>query len=672
MKKHTTFIFAAVAVLAAALAFLPSLRNRFVTLDDNLMLLDAPVIRSLAAENIRHIFTSYHCWLYHPLVLLSYAVEYHFFGFNPFIFHLTNYLLHLANTGLVFAVFLALTRHRFLAGIVALLFGIHPLHVASVAWVSERKDVLYALFFLFAWWSYLQYRLNVFAGKKALRWYAAASFCFLLSLLSKPAAVILPAVLFLSDMLLMRRPDRRAYIDKVPLLLLSLIFSWVASRGFYGGGFGVPHTTVVQSILSSAYAMIFYIGKLILPIRLSCVYPLIEWQGIPPTLIMLAPALVALLIAVAAFDARRGRAIFFGVGLYLVMLAPILARVFSGLRQVADWYVYLPSLGLFFIVAEFLAAAARSYFRSVALALAVVAVAFGYLSWQRCGVWHDSVAVWNDVLEKYPALEVMERTPALYPNAKVACKNRGLVCAVDGKFDTALADLTAAVRLDPGYAEAYLHRASVYRCMADTAAALTDLHAALRSDARNAEAASLIADIQMSLGNIAAARLWHDRAVSFNAVSVTALTGRAAFRTSTGDQAGALHDLDTLVAAAPFSADAVIRRGVLLAGSGRHDEAGRDFDTAIRRDTRLAHAYANRGNIFAIRADYARAILSYTKAITYAPRAGNYFLSRAAAFHCAGDQARARADAETARRLGEPVDEKLFGLRRDTATGGNP
>lgn len=652
MKKNLPFILASFAVLAAALAFFPALRNGFVNLDDNLMLLDVPVIRSLAAGHIRHIFTSYHCWLYHPLVLFSYAVEYRFFGFDPFVYHFTNYLLHLANTGLVFAVFFALTRRALVAAVVALLFGIHPLHVASVAWVSERKDVLYAFFFLAAWWAYLRYRLKLCAGDKALRWYGAAAALFLLSLLSKPAAVTLPAVLFLSDLLLMRRPDRTSYLDKLPLLALSLLFAWVTTHGFYGGGFGMPRTTALHSLFSTCYALMFYIGKLIFPVGLSCVYPLIEWQGSAPLAVLIAPALVVVLVAAAAFDARRGRILFFGIGIYLAMLAPILSRVFSGLRQVADWYMYLPSLGLFYIAAEFLAYMARGRARvAVITGVAVIGV-LGYLTWHRCGVWHDSERVWNDVLNKYPDIATMSSAPGLYPNAKVAYKNRGLARAVTGAYDAALDDFGSAICLDPIYTEAFLHRASLRWFRGDAAAAFADLGAALETYPRYAEAAAMMAGIRAAQGEYDAARSWYDRAVSFDPTSTAARSGRSVFLAAAGDADGALRDLDALVAAAPFSADALNRRGVFLAERGRYAEAQRDFYAAIGHDSRLAPAYANRANIFALGQRYDLAIRDYTYALRFAPRMAGYYLARAAAYRCVGDTSRSGADIEAARRLG--------------------
>jgi hypothetical protein len=139
-----------VVLAITALALSPSLRNGFTNLDDNVLVTDNAMIMQLTPASVREIFTSFHSGLYHPLVLLSYAVEFRFFKLDPLPYHCTNLLLHLLNCALVFWLFRRIAGNQWVAFIVALLFGIHPMHVESVAWVAERKDVLYAAFYLAA------------------------------------------------------------------------------------------------------------------------------------------------------------------------------------------------------------------------------------------------------------------------------------------------------------------------------------------------------------------------------------------------------------------------------------------------------------------------------------------------------------------------------------------
>ena len=219
MKNHKIILSLCLILAIPAISFFPSLKNDFLNWDDPQYVTENKMITELSWRNIETIFDSIYMGHYHPLTLLSYALEYRFFKLNPFAYHLTNLILHLINGLLVFWLIWMLKGGVLTSLVVSLLFGIHPLHVESVAWISERKDLLCSFFFLGSLVVYLTYLKT-----RRRRFYFLSLFLFLLSLLSKSMAVTLPLVLVLCDYLLDRKFDRKCLIEKIPFLGNGLYF----------------------------------------------------------------------------------------------------------------------------------------------------------------------------------------------------------------------------------------------------------------------------------------------------------------------------------------------------------------------------------------------------------------------------------------------------------------
>ena len=210
--KDTYFIWLLVIVLISFLAFLPVLHNGFVNLDDDRYILNNPLLFSI---DLKEIFSRYVEGNYHPFTMLIYAVEYQLFGLNAQGYHAVNLLLHLFNIILVFYAVFLISNKTIIALVAAMLFGIHPLHVESVAWASELKDLLYTFFFLAAYVCYLRY-LN----ESKRKFYLWCLILFLLSLLSKAMAVSLPLVLLLTDYFKGRKLNAKAWLEKIPFFAL--------------------------------------------------------------------------------------------------------------------------------------------------------------------------------------------------------------------------------------------------------------------------------------------------------------------------------------------------------------------------------------------------------------------------------------------------------------------
>ena len=210
-QNYKHFIIVAIIVIISAIVFYPSLKNGFTNWDDPRYVTEGEIIQDLSFENIIKIFSEPYFMNYHPLTILSYALEYNYDKINPKVYHTTNYIFHLLNIVLVFILFYFISkRNLIIPSTVAFLFALHPMHVESVAWVAERKDVLYALFFLGSLITYVKFIEN-----KNTKWYIFTIVLFILSLLSKPMAVTLPVVLVLLDYFYKRKFNTKLVLESL-------------------------------------------------------------------------------------------------------------------------------------------------------------------------------------------------------------------------------------------------------------------------------------------------------------------------------------------------------------------------------------------------------------------------------------------------------------------------
>ncbi len=479
-------VFLILAVTSAA--FLPSLENGFVNWDDHLYVSQNPAIRSLAPARIGEMFSSFSVGNYQPLTILSYALDYHFSGSDPFGYHATQLVLHLVNCLFVFWLVFLIGGRVPVACLTALLFGVHPLHVESVAWVSARKDVLYALFFLGALICYCYY----LRGPRARRFYYGALVLFLFSLLSKAMAITLPLVLLLFDSYLGRKDRKLLFADKVPFFVLSVLFGGIGFFAQYAAGAVRQQElfSFADKILVAPFAVAFYLFKTAWPLGLSALYPYFVMPGDPSVLLPLVALCVAAL-GVAVFVLRRpSRVVVFSSLFFLLTLLPVLQLVPLGHIIVAERYMYIPCLGIFYGLSEgFRRLDAKRSGRAgkvgkavLALFLAGVVGALGILTWTRCRVWRDSGTLWEDVLVRYP-------------RSSVALNNLGAFYAGSGRHEEAIVLFRRSLEIDPRYAgaednlaESYVRLGILYHGAGRNEEAARSFERAIEADPRRAVA----------------------------------------------------------------------------------------------------------------------------------------------------------------------------------------
>jgi tetratricopeptide (TPR) repeat protein len=486
--------------LAAALPFLGVLDHGFVW-DDDFNLVENPSYRGLGPAQLHWMFTTPHLGHYIPLTWMTLGLDYLVWGMNSRGYHLTNLALHAANTALVYLVALRLLAAarppagagvmwwRLGAVVVASLFAVHPLRVESVAWATERRDVLCALFYLLAVLAYLR-ACDAARGGSLPRqpWYWAALGGFALALLAKSMAVSLPLLLLALDIYPLRRLGagpgrrpgpalRRVLGEKIPFALLSAAGSVAALLALHHvrGIIPVGTVSVLDRIAISLHALAFYLWKTLVPVHLSPLYERPERMDPFGWAYLLAAGVVLAATAAVAGLRRRWPALAAAGVAYVVMLLPVLGIVQNGPQLAADRYTYLPGLawmllagGAVRVAGEAWQAARPGRLPAVALAgLASTAIlAAGLLTWQQVRVWRDAEALWTHALAVAPS--------------GIAHTNLGAVLARRGQLGQAMVHYREALRLTPSLGDAHYNLANALLAQGERAQAMVHYREALR------------------------------------------------------------------------------------------------------------------------------------------------------------------------------------------------
>jgi len=582
MKRIVLLI---VILIITTLAFLPSLSNQFIkTWDDNVYITDNSLITHLNWESIKECFTTQKNGTYVPLPLLSWAVEFKLFGLNPFPYHLNNLLLHLLCTSLVFFFFRLLRIPLIYASIGALLFGIHPMHVESVVWISERKDLLFSVFYLGSLITYIKFILS--ENKKRLYFLLTLLF-FALSLFSKIQAVSLPLTLFLIDYWFERPLKLKILYEKIPFLILSIIFG-------LGGYFLLQNQGGIEShdpyplferILIGAYSFSTYLIKFIVPINLSCHYPYPVTPGaIVPFIFYLNPLLLLGLAILVFLTAKTTKAIIFGSLFFLVNLIFLLQIVRAGEAYQADRFSYISYIGLIFLViwtGHKFAIHNNANRRFLAILAMVVFTFFFTSSYARCKIWKDSLTLWTDVIRNYD-------------NAPVAFDNRGVAYGELGQWEKTIPDFTRATAIDQNYAKAYYDRGVAYSNLGQWEKAIDDFSRTIEVDPKYTDAYSNRGNAYSKLGYFEKASADFSSTISIDPRYAIGYYNRGNAHSNLAQWNEAIEDYSKAIAIDPNYSLAYSNRGAVYGNLGQFDKAIIDFSKAIDIDPSNLNAYSNR------------------------------------------------------------------------------
>ena len=391
-----TYLWLIITLVVTFLFLSPNLKSDFLNWDDPVYITTNKLIKDTSLSGVKKIFSTREVvGTYSPLVLLSWSVDYKVSQLNPFTFHLFNILFHLVVVALVYYLALLLSKRMEVAFIASLLFGIHPMHVEAVGWISARKDLIYSLFFFGALIIYHFY-LDSNKKRSSRFLYLTCLFLFCLSLLSKGTAIMFPFILLLIDYLKNRKNLKNILIEKIPFFILSLLFVYIAIIGQTSEGAidNAINMTSVNSISVGLYGYIIYLVKIIIPFNLSGYHPYPDMIGeqLPWYFYISATPIIALFILTIA-KARTRRFFGFGIMFFFITLVPVLQVLPFGTAVIAERYTYLPYFGLFLLFAIWIVRAIdtyRKFEKPIWILLSSCIIMLGIRSFQYSKTYNNS------------------------------------------------------------------------------------------------------------------------------------------------------------------------------------------------------------------------------------------------------------------------------------------
>jgi tetratricopeptide (TPR) repeat protein len=592
-----------------------SLNNEFTNWDDPGYVLDNTLIKKLDAQHLKDIFITPVMGNYHPLAVLSLALDYKFYRLEPFGYHLTNLILHLLNTILVYFFFRMLSGRMLVGFITAILFGVHAMHVESVSWVAERKDVLYVLFYFASLCSYLLIQKQ--PARKTL-YYSLTLFFFLLSLLSKAQAVTLPVVLILIDYFKGSKLTGKTLINKIPFFLIS-IFSGVMAiiaQKESGAIADIPIFPFYQRIFFAAYSFLAYVYKLILPVNLSAYYPYPDSTSSIPVYYYIAPVFVLVLLFIIYKFWKNNKAVVFGVLFYIFNIALLLQILPVGGSVMSERYSYLSYTGLFFIIGFLFDKVWNSPGKESGNKYVFAVLLFSFIlfncfqTYARNKVWKNSETLWTNTIRQFP-------------RTVIAFSNRGSYYQKKEKLDLALADFNEALRLKNNHTESLINRADIYRLRGQYDLAIADCNKAIQTNPKLPGA-------------------YINRGISY---------------CITGKYDEGFQDFVKVIQLDPKYPNSYCNRGNLYDMRGQLDSAISDYTLAISLKPDYSEAYYNRGKTHMKKQNYDAALNDFTNAIGIKKDYFEAFYFRSQVFKTKKEFGRALEDALMVKNLGKPIDE---------------
>jgi len=628
VKKSFVIFTYFVLILSTLLVFWQVRNFDFINYDDDSYVSENPhVLNGLTADGIIWAFTTGHVSNWHPLTWLSLMLDCQLFGPSPGRIHLINVLLHLANTLLLFAILKKMTGALWPSAFVAAAFAIHPMHVESVAWIAERKDVLCTLFLLLTLAAYAGYvnRPSVFR-------YIAAFVAFALGLMAKPMLVTLPFLLLLLDYWPLHRMsifdfksaigNRQSTIvnsqfsilnsvfEKIPFFVLAAASSVITFLVQRAGG-SVPdfnifplHIRVANAFLSYAK----YIGKMFWPQGLAVFYPF-DFRTIRSWQVVLSALLLIVVSVLAIRFGRKQRYLPVGWFWFLGTLIPVIGLVQVGEQSLADRYTYISYIGLFIMIAwgppELLSKWPQ---RKIALGLSMVIAltTLGICAHRQVSFWNNSTSLFSH------AIEVTQ-------NNYVAYNSLGVAYSSLGRYQDEIESYKQAIRIEPDYADAYINLGNTYYEIGRYQDAAESYKQAIRIEPDNAKAHYNLGVSYKALGRWQDAVETYNQAIRIKPDYADAYISRGVAYYKLGRYQDAIESYKQAITIMPDCAEAHYNLGVAYAELGRWQDAIESYKQAIRINPDDAKAHYNLGVSYEALDRYQDAVETYKQVIRIKP-----------------------------------------------------
>jgi len=679
LKYKCVLIINLFLILVTLTAFWQVGNHGFVDYDDNQYITEnSPIQSGLTARGIHWAFTTGHAANWHPLTWISHMLDIQLFGLKPQRHHLTNLLFHIANVLLLFFALRRMTKALWQSAFVAALFALHPLHVESVAWVAERKDVLSTFFFMLTLIAY-----HYYTTRRDLKSYLAVIICFALGLMAKPMLVTLPFLLLLLDYwpiarfresqsvqptpkeenspVSMRKKKGKAgkrtpkiivemetpgsntlqwasirplILEKIPLFgftILSCTATYIVQKTGTAVG-SLEFYTPVMRISNAFVSYLIYITKMVWPDDLAVFYP---YPGLPPLPQVLGAALLLIVVTFAVFRAAR-RFPYLPVGWlwFTGTLIPVIGIVQVGSQAMADRYTYVPSIGLFIIAAWGIPEVFRKRRHGkavLAVSAALCLLCLLVLTRTQVGYWQDSITLFDHALNV---------TKDNYYIRNVLGDARYRI----GDHRQAIEDYGKAIEINPRNIDSYNNRGKAYNLLGDNIRAIEDYDRVININPRYAEAYFNRGNAFSSMLTYNSAIKDFDMAIEINPRYAQAYNNRGTCYMALGNSAQAMKDYHKAIDIDPNYSDAYCNLGIYYKISGDYQRAIDYFNKSVLINPEHIKTYFNRGIAYAELDDHMRAVNDFSKTIELNSKYSNAYFNRGLSYTGLGDHMKAIND----------------------------
>jgi len=585
VKNYYNILWIAGIVIFTIFIYHKVFDNQLTNFDDVVYISDNPYIQEINADNVKSIFSEFYYGGYYPLTLISFAFDIAISPGNPSIFIITNFILHLINTILLFYIVIFIFKNTTLSIVTALLFGVHTLHVESVAWVSERKDVLYTMFYFLAILTYLKY-----LSKPKTSLYLLTLLLFIFSVLSKTMGVAFVAVLFLIDWFYGKKLfDKKNVLEKVPFLIIGVIFGIVAilSQKSIGAIDSTSTLPLLYRVVFAAFGFCMYLLKLIYPFQLSAFYPYpVEVsQSIPIYYFLFILPFIGF-IAGLIYLFRKNKEHAFALSFFFLNIILVLQILQINDFMMADRFVYVASAGIYLSLALI-----YNYFhqkfvlnrRTINIVLSVYIGILGYQTSQRVEIWQNSITLWDDVISKYPSVYK-------------AWDKRGLAKADDLlDFKSAISDYDSALKINPDYYSSYINRGYAKFALGDNQGAIDDYNKAISLKPDYYSAFNNRGSTLANMGKLNEALDDFSKAIELNPENGKAYCNRGLVYMNMNQIEKSLNEFNKCLEISPTYFPAYNYRAMIYARQNKIKEALNDLDFCLQLQPNFSEALYNRG-----------------------------------------------------------------------------
>ncbi len=610
------------AIMAAIVAFGQTINHEFVNIDDDKGILINPLLNPVTADSFLKLATTPNLGMFAPVSNILYGIVAGLFGVKPEAFHIASLFLHLINIFLVFRLIRQLfPENYFLIAFVTMVFAVHPLQSEAISWAAAMSTLLYALFYLLALNSYVRYT------HQSERKYFILTICFfLLSILSKSAAVTLPLALLAIDYIQKRPIDKKIWLEKLPFFALSLGFGILTLLTRSAEGHSLALSASPYSLLDRVWmvseTLLFYATKFIVPLQLCLSYPFEKINGSWSFIYYLSP-LIVVFLGWMLWKAHQSdkRMLVFGVLFFVICISVMLPYITIGNFELkSDRYNYLAIIGLSIVVGNW----AEKYIQSSRwVIMGALGTFFLVLSFVRTGVWKNSITLFTDVIQKTK-------------NQGFAYYNRGLAYYHKEQYPNAIEDFDKASNLNFSVEGTAAKKGLAYLKLNNVQKSREELQKAISEDATNVEILKNLGKANLMAGDLQNALSALNRATQLNAKDAEIFYIRGLVLANASQNKEALDDYGMAIALNTKYTEAFVNRGNVLATMGEYDKALADYNQAILLNPKMANVYNNRGNVYMRQQQWQNAVADFDKALVLNPNYSKAAASRQEALRALG------------------------------------